>query len=48
MCENESGITLGNEAYKILVNIILEKKLSHIFKNYRGQSEQFQKWKNCN
>jgi hypothetical protein len=25
MCESERGITLGNAAYKILVNIMLEK-----------------------
>jgi hypothetical protein len=32
MCENERGIALGNAAYKILVNIILEKIKPYIQK----------------
>jgi len=32
MCENERGIALGNAAYKILVNIVLEKIKSYIEK----------------
>jgi hypothetical protein len=32
VCENYRGIALGNAAYKILLNIILEKIKPHIEK----------------
>jgi len=38
-CENYRGIALGNEAYKILSNIILGKIKPCIEKNYGGLSE---------
>jgi hypothetical protein len=36
MCENERGITLGNANYKILANIILEKKIKPYIKKLLG------------
>jgi hypothetical protein len=41
MCENERGIALGNAAYKILVNIILEKFESYIEKITRVNQNRF-------
>jgi hypothetical protein len=36
-CEKYRGVALGNTAYKILANIILEKKkLNHILKKLPG------------
>jgi len=47
-CENYRGIALGNAAYKILANIILEKIKPYIEKNYQRLSEWIQRWKSCN
>jgi hypothetical protein len=41
MCENERGITLGNAAYKILVNIIVEKFKPYIEKITRVNQNGF-------
>jgi hypothetical protein len=41
MCENERGIALGNEAYKILLNIILEKIKTYIEKNIEDNQNGF-------
>jgi hypothetical protein len=38
-CENYRGIALGNAAYKILSNIILEKMKPYIEENYGRLSE---------
>jgi len=46
--KNYRGIALGNAAYKLLVNIILEKIKSYIEKNCWGLSEWIQRWKICN
>jgi len=40
-CENYRGISLGNAAYKILVNIILEKIKTYIEKNTRDYLNGF-------
>ena len=47
-CEKYRGIALGITAYKIFVNINLEKIKTYIEKNYQGLPEWIQRWKICN